>query len=326
MRYLTGDDEGNLWFIGGNFQQLPSLVRFTPADQSTEIIHRNFDHSIPLDDLSKPRPIEFTTEDGTIAHALFFPPSNRNYTGPSDERPPLIVVSHGGPTSAAKTYLQFEWQYWTSRGFALADVNYGGSTGYGRSYRERLKGTWGELEPLDCIHAARYLIDEGQVDGNRLIIRGGSAGGWTTLCVLTFHDFFTAGVSYYGVADAEALMKFTHKFEERYLDSLLGPYPERKELYTARSPIHHTHQLSCPVILFQGLDDKIVPPSQSEMMVHALESNNIPHAYIAFEGEAHGFRRADTIQRALEAELSFFSQIYGIKLEEKVPHLTIINL
>jgi dipeptidyl aminopeptidase/acylaminoacyl peptidase len=238
----------------------------------------------------------------------------------------LLVKSHGGPTSAAATALNLSIQYWTSRGIGVLDVNYGGSTGYGREYRERLKESWGVVDVDDCTNGALYLVDSGEADGNRLMITGGSAGGYTTLCALTFRDSFKAGGSHYGVSDAEALARETHKFESRYLDGLFGPYPERKDLYIERSPINFTEHLSCPVIFFQGLEDKIVPPNQAELMVDALRKKGIPVAYVAFEGEQHGFRQAKNIKRALDAEIYFYSRIFGFALADEVEPLEIENL
>ncbi|MFQ6027927.1 MAG: prolyl oligopeptidase family serine peptidase, partial [Dehalococcoidia bacterium] len=276
--------------------------------------------------LSTPQPIEFPTGEGLIAFAFFYPPRNRDYSAPSGEKPPLLVKSHGGPTSATGTSLELAIQYWTSRGFAVLDVNYGGSSGYGREYRERLKGCWGIVDVEDCVNGALYLAQQGEVDQNRLAIDGGSAGGYTTLAALTFRDVFKAGASFYGVSDLEALAKDTHKFESRYLDRLIGPYPERRDLYLERSPIQHTQLLSCPLILFQGLEDKIVPPSQAEMMFDAVRRKGIPTAYLAFEGEQHGFRKAETIKRALEAELYFYSKIFKFELAEEVKPIQIENL
>jgi dipeptidyl aminopeptidase/acylaminoacyl peptidase len=238
----------------------------------------------------------------------------------------LIVESHGGPTAMTLAQLNLDTQYWTSRGFGVVDVNYGGSSGYGRAYRDRLKGRWGIVDTEDCINAARYLAAQGEVDGKRLAIRGGSAGGYTTLCALVFHDDFAAGASYYGVADCEALAQDTHKFESRYLDGLIGPYPAARDVYYARSPIHFADRLSCPVILFQGLEDRVVPPSQAQTMVAALRANKLPVAYLAFEGEQHGFRKAETIQRTLEAELYFYSQVFGFPLSEEIEPVEIENL
>ena len=275
--------------------------------------------------LSEPEAIEFPTTQGT-AHAFFHPPNNRDYTGPEDERPPLLVLSHGGPTGATGSGLRLDIQYWTSRGFAVLDVNYRGSTGFGRAYRQQLAGQWGVADVDDCVFGAQYLVDQGLVDDKRLAIRGGSAGGYTTLCALTFRDIFAAGASHYGICDLEALTKDTHKFESRYLDRLVGPYPECRELYRERSPIHWVEKLSCPVIFFQGLEDKVVPPSQAEAMVGALRAKGIPVAYLPFEGEQHGFRRAENVKRALEAELWFYSKVFGFDIADPVEPVHIENL
>jgi dipeptidyl aminopeptidase/acylaminoacyl peptidase len=276
--------------------------------------------------ISIPRPIRFPAGDGLEAHALYYPPANRDYSAPEGERPPLLVISHGGPTSSARSELNLPRQFFTSRGFAIVDVNYRGSTGYGRQYRQLLNGAWGVADVEDCIHAAKYLIEQGEVDPQRVAVRGGSAGGYTTLCALVFHDFFTAGASYYGVADAEALAKDTHKFEARYLDSMIGPYPEAIELYRERSPIHFVDQLSAPLIVLQGGEDRVVPQAQAEMMVEALEAKGLPYAYLLFEREAHGFRAAENIQRSIEAELYFYGKIFGFELGEPVQPIEIRNL
>jgi dipeptidyl aminopeptidase/acylaminoacyl peptidase len=263
--------------------------------------------------VSIPRPIEFPTTDGETAHGFYYPPTNLDFVAPEGELPPLIVQSHGGPTSHATPALDREFLFWTSRGIGVVDVNYRGSSGYGRPYRQRLRGGWGVVDTDDCIAAARHLAAGGEADGERLAIRGGSAGGYATLCALVFHDDFATGASYYGVADTETLAKDTHKFESRYLDGLIGPYPERADLYRERSPIHFVERLRASVILFQGLEDEVVPPSQSETMVAALKRNGVPHAYLAFEGEAHGFRRSETEIRCLEAELYFYGRILGFE-------------
>ncbi len=276
--------------------------------------------------LAAPESVEFPTTAGLTAHGLFYAPQNVDHVAPEGELPPLLVFIHGGPTAAASSSLSLKLQYWTSRGFAVLDVNYGGSTGYGRAYRERLNGQWGVVDVDDCVHGARYLVECGLVDGERLAIRGGSAGGYTTLCALTFHELFKAGASYYGIGDLEALAQDTHKFESRYLDRLVGPYPERKDIYEERSPLHFTEQLSCPVIFFQGLEDQVVPPRQAEQMVAALESKGVPVAYLPFEGEQHGFRRAENIKRALDAELYFYSRVFDFLLAEPVEPVTIKNL
>jgi len=248
------------------------------------------------------------------------------YTTPPGERPPLLVLSHGGPTGSTFSFLNFRIQYWTSRGFAVLDVNYGGSTGYGRAYRQRLDGQWGVVDVNDCVNGARFLTEQGHVDSERLIIRGGSAGGYTTLCALTFYDVFKAGASYYGVSDLEMLTKETHKFESHYLDRMIGPYPEQRDLYVARSPIHHIEELSCPVIFFQGMEDRIVPPNQAEMMVEALKKKGYQVAYVPFEGEQHGFRRAENIKNALDAELYFYAHVFGFELAESIEANHIENL
>ena len=275
---------------------------------------------------SVPRPVEFPTEAGLTAHGFFYPPQNPDYQAPENEKPPLIAKSHGGPTASATTALALSIQYWTSRGFAVLDVNYGGSSGYGRQYRERLNKKWGIVDVDDCVNGARYLVTRGEVDPDRLIITGGSAGGYTTLCALTFRDVFKAGASHFGVSDAEALAKDTHKFESRYLDGLLGPYPEKREVYQERSPINFTERLSCPVIFFQGLEDKVVPPNQAEKMVEGLRSKGIPVAYVAFEGEQHGFRQAKNIKHALDAELYFYSRVFGFELAEPIEPVEIAGI
>jgi dipeptidyl aminopeptidase/acylaminoacyl peptidase len=274
---------------------------------------RSLDEPVDPAYVSIARPLRFPTDGGVDAHALFYPPASPAFEGPLGERPPLLVMCHGGPTGQAGPDLDLDIQFWTTRGFAVVDVNYGGSTGYGRAYRERLRGRWGEVDTADCINAARELARLGEADGERLAIRGGSAGGYTTLCALAFHDGFAAGASYFGVADAALLAKDTHKFESRYLDGLIGPYPEAADEYRVRSPIYAADRIACPVILFQGLEDEVVPPSQAEEMVAALARNGIPYAYLAFEGEQHGFRRAGTIVRTLEAELYFYGRVFGFE-------------
>lgn len=259
-------------------------------------------------------------------HGFYYPPKNRDYMAPPGEKPPLMVIAHGGPTSAVSNVLNLERPFWTSRGFAVLDVNYGGSTGYGRAYRQRLDGQWGVVDVDDCVNGARYLVQRGLADPNRLIIAGGSAGGYTTLSALAFRNVFKAGASYFGVSHLEALAKETHKFESRYLDRLIGPYPERRDLYRARSPIHFVERISCPLIFFQGLEDRVVPPEQTEMMVAAMRNKGLPVAYIAFEGEQHGFRKAENIKRALDAELYFYSKVFGFALAEPLAPVTIENL
>jgi dipeptidyl aminopeptidase/acylaminoacyl peptidase len=264
--------------------------------------------------------------NGETAHALYYPPTNPDHRPPSGERPPLIVKSHGGPTSSTSGELRLTTQFWTSRGFAICDVDYRGSTGYGRAYRERLYGHWGEVDVDDCLAAARFLVADGRADPSRLAITGGSAGGYTTLCALTFHDLFRVGASHYGVSDLEALAKHTHKFESRYLDRLIGPYPEAIDVYRARSPIHHVDRLSCPIIFFQGLEDAVVPPEQAATMVEALRAKRLPVAHLTFEGEQHGFRRAETVQTVLRAELAFYGRVLGFAPADGLEDLVIENL
>ena len=315
-----------VYFIGGSPAQPLSLVALDLETRETTVIRASRKVTIDPGYLSAPEPIEFPTEAGLTAHAWFYPPRNRDVAAPPEEGPPLLVISHGGPTSFSPAVLSFEVQYWTSRGFAVADVNYGGSTAYGRAYRNRLRGRWGVVDVDDCINAARYVAGRGVVDGKRLAIRGGSAGGYTTLCALAFRDVFHAGASYYGVSDLIAMHKDTHKFESQYDHTLIGPYPDRLDLYRARSPVFFADQIGVPVIFFQGLEDRVVPPNQSEMMVDALRAKGVPVAYIAFEGEQHGFRRAATIRRALEAEYYFYSRVFGFTPSENLEPVHIENL
>lgn len=260
---------------------------------------------------SRPRHVTFPSAGGRLAHGLHYPPANPDVQGPDGEHPPLVVMIHGGPTSAARNVLALAKQFWTSRGFAVVDVNYGGSTGYGRPFRELLQGRWGIVDVEDAVAAAEHLAGEGLVDGDQLAIRGGSAGGFTTLAALCFHHVFKAGASHYGVADLSTLAADTHKFESRYLDGLVGRYPEDEATYDARSPIAHTDGFSAPLIVLQGSEDEVVPPNQAEMIVAALAAKGIPHAYLLFEGEQHGFRKAENIVRALEAELWFYGRVFG---------------
>lgn len=313
-------------FIGGSAIASTALVEIDLETHNITVLRKSSELEIDKGYLSIPQPIAFPTENNLTAYAFFYPPQNQDYQAPSTEKPPLIVKSHGGPTSSTSSTLNLRIQYWTSRGFAVLDVNYGGSTGYGREYRQRLKDNWGIVDVDDCTNGAKYLTAQGLVDGDRLAIAGGSAGGYTTLAALTFRDTFKAGASYYGISDLEALAKDTHKFEARYLDGLIGPYPERQDIYKMRSPIHFTDKLSCPVIFFQGQEDKVVPPNQAEMMVEALKNKGLPVAYILYEGEQHGFRRAENIKRTLEGELYFYSRIFGFELAEAIEPVEIHNL
>jgi dipeptidyl aminopeptidase/acylaminoacyl peptidase len=317
---------GQVFLIGGSATEPSSLVRIDLESKETEILRRSREITVSKEYLSTPNAIEFPTENARTAFAFFYPPKNPEYEAPEDERPPLLVVSHGGPTSASPSILRYEIQYWTSRGIGVVDVNYGGSTGYGRDYRKRLNDNWGIVDVQDCVNATRYLADRRQADGDRLGIRGGSAGGYTTLCALAFTNTFKAGTSYFGVSDLELLAKDTHKFESRYLDKLVGPYPERRDIYRARSPIYHVDGISSALILFQGLEDKVVPPNQSEKIFQSVKAKGLPVAYIAYEWEQHGFRRAENIKRSYEAELYFYSKIFQFNLADQIEPVMIENL
>lgn len=312
-------------FLAGSPEEPQALVSLDAGRDSLSVVQAEGVRAIDAVDTSIPQAIAFETTRGQTAHMWFYPPKNHAYTGPAGEKPPLIVFNHGGPTSHSAATLKLTIQYFTTRGFAVADVNYRGSTGYGRAYRRLLNESWGIVDVEDCCNAAQYLAREGLVDGQRMAIRGGSAGGYTTLACLTFRDVFAAGASYYGVSDLGALARETHKFESRYMDKMVGPWPDAKDVYEARSPIAHMDQARSPIIFFQGLDDKIVLPNQAEMMVDELRRRGVPVAYLAFEGEGHGFRRADTIIRTLEAELYFYAEIMAIPLAEPVTPVPIAN-
>jgi dipeptidyl aminopeptidase/acylaminoacyl peptidase len=317
---------GRAVFRAGSARAPFSIIEMDFKTGKTNVLRRASNVEIDPGYISEAKPIEFPTENGLTAHGFYYPPENRDFTGPANEQPLLLVKSHGGPTSATIAVLMLSIQYWTSRGIAVLDVNYGGSTGYGRAYRERLNGNWGIIDVDDCINGAKFLAARSEADANRSMIDGGSAGGYTTLCALTFRDYFKAGASHYGVSDLEALELDTHKFESRYSHSLIGPYPERRDLYIERSPINFTDRLSCPVIFFQGLEDKVVPPNQAEMMVEALRKKKLPVAYVAFEGEQHGFRQAKNIKRSLDGEVYFYSKIFGFDLTDPVEPVEIENL
>ncbi len=314
------------YFLGGAPDMPDSVISLDLTTLEYMILRRSSDIVVDSGYLSIAETIEFPTAGGLNAFAFYYPPRNKDYEAPAGELPPLIVQSHGGPTGATNAVFNLGKHYWTSRGFAVLDVNYGGSTGYGRAYRQRLNGQWGIVDVADCTNGALYLVEQGLADGNRLAIRGGSAGGYTTLCALTFHDVFSAGASHFGVSDIEALAKETHKFESRYLDSMIGPYPQCRDLYIERSPIHFTEQINCPMILFQGLEDRVVPASQAELMFDAVKAKGIPVAYLAFPGEQHGFRRAENIKRVLEAELYFYGKVFGFELADPVAAVDIENL
>ena len=270
-----------------------------------------------------PETFTYQTSDSEKAHALFYSPTNPEYEIHENENPPLIVLAHGGPTGSARRQLQLSIAYWTSRGFGVADVDYRGSTGYGRLYRNSLRNSWGLADVEDCVAVAKHLVAQKKVDKNRLAIKGGSAGGFTVLAALTFHDTFTAGASRYGIADLAILAKDTHKFESRYLDRLVGKWPEDEEIYKQRSPIHHIEQLSTPMVILQGSEDPIVPPNQAHLMAKKLKENDIPHALIEFSDEGHGFRKAPNITKAIESELAFFAQIFNFEPFDDLPKICI---
>ena len=329
--YLLGPSAGQVELIDVPFTEMSSLVvdgdrvvlraasptspfaivELDPATGATTVLRRSMSTAFDPADISVPEPVQFPTTGDRTAFGLFYPPHNRLVRGPEDELPPLMVTSHGGPTSAASAAFQVGIQLFTSRGYAVLDVDYGGSTGYGREYRKRLEGEWGVVDLDDCVNGARWLAKRGRVDGERLAIRGGSASGYTTLCAVTFSDAFRAGTSYFGIGDLETFVTQTHKFESRYVDRLIGPYPERKDLYHDRSPLNFPERISCPVLILQGADDRVVPPAQAEQIVDALWERHLPHAYLLFPGEDHGFRSAENIIRSFEAELSFYGQVFG---------------
>ncbi len=323
---LQTTSNGEVVFVGGSPTQPTAVVKLNLDTKEQEILKSTGDLQLDPGYLSIPEAIAFPTENNLTAYAWYYPPQNKDYTAPEGDLPPLIVKSHGGPTAAASVNLNLRIQYWTSRGFGYLDVNYGGSIGYGRQYRQRLEGNWGIVDVDDCVNAAKYLVREGRVDGERLVITGGSAGGYTTLAALTFRDVFKAGASYYGVSDLEILARDTHKFESRYLDRLIGKYPEEKAIYEERSPIHFTDKLNCPVIFFQGLEDKVVPPNQAQMMFNAIKTKGLPVAMVVFEDEAHGFRQAQNIKKALDSEFYFYSRIFGFKPADAIAPVEIINL
>ena len=314
-------------FIGGAPDRSASVVTLDLESGETRV-HRT-SSALPIEDdiLSRPVALSFPTgEEGELAHGYYYPPRNASCRAPAEELPPLLVMSHGGPTGATGDTLNPATQFWTSRGFAVLDVDYRGSTGYGRAYRERLYGEWGVVDVEDCVSGALHLAETSRADRERLAIRGGSAGGYTTLSALTFHDAFRAGASYYGISDLEVLATDTHKFEARYLDRLVGEWPADRDIYRARSPLHHASRLGCPIIFFQGLDDRVVPPNQAELMVDILDRQGLPVACLMFEGEGHGFRQADTLRRCLEAELLFYARVFGFEPADALAPVEIRNL
>ncbi|MEW6712698.1 MAG: S9 family peptidase, partial [Candidatus Riflebacteria bacterium] len=318
-------DQSNIYFIGSSFSILPEIVKLDPNGCKTEILFTSPPVPIAPEFISIPQSIEFQAAPDEMVQAFYYPPCNPNYPG-SFDAPPLLVVSHGGPTTAARLVLDLSTQFWTTRGFAVVDVNYSGSSGFGREYRQRLNHNWGIKDVRDCEKAAEHLIGQKLADPARTAIRGGSAGGFTTLCALVFTDTFKAGASHFGLSDLEILARETHKFESRYMDRLIGDYQNSAEIYRERSPINHLEKLSCPVIFFQGLDDKVVPPNQAELMYNAICQKGLPAAYVAYEGEGHGFRKAENIKHSLESELYFFQKVFSLPLEAQIAPMNIANL
>ncbi len=312
--------------IAGSPLHTRSVILLDLASHEVEVLKQALSIRIEPGYISIPEPVEFPTEHGLTAHGFYYAPTNKDFAAPAGDKPPLLVLSHGGPTHATSSNFSAGIQYWTSRGFAVIDVNYGGSTGYGRKYRQRLNKNWGVVDVDDCVNAALSLVKKGLVDEKRLAIRGGSAGGYTTLCALTFRHTFNAGASHFGISDMEGLLLETHKFESQYTINLVGEYPAEKALYEQRSPIHYADQLTVPVIFFQGLEDKIVLPNQAEKMVDALRKKHVPVSYVAYEGEQHGFRKAENIKHAMDSELYFYSRVFKFELADPVQPVAIENL
>jgi len=313
-------------FIGSSPTSPGGIVRLDADTGKWEMLRESSQTEIDPETISIARPVSWESTDGTTAHGFYYPPVNPRFTGPTDELPPLIVESHGGPTSFSPASFSMKRQFWTSRGFAILDVNYGGSTGYGRPYRERLKRNWGIVDVEDCVSGAEMLANQKLADPARLIIRGGSAGGFTTLAALTTHGTFRVGISSFGIGDLETMTRDTHKFESRYLDGLVGEYPAEKAVYIERSPIHHVDRLDSAMLLLQGLEDKVVPPNQATTMAEAVRAKGHPVALIEFPGEGHGFRAAETIRAAAEAELSFYAQVLGFTPADDIPVIPVENL
>lgn len=322
----TVDTCGDQLFVTAGSGSTPvAVVRIDVDTEAIKVVKSSLEIDLDPALISHPEAIEFPTTNDQVAHAFYYPPRNPGFVAPTGEAPPLLVYTHGGPTGATTPELRLELQFWTSRGIAVVDVNYRGSSGYGRAYRNALREQWGVVDLDDCINAALFLADAGHVDGERMAIRGGSAGGYTTLCALAFADVFAAGASYFGVGDLAALATDTHKFESRYLDSMIGPYPEAADVYEERSPLNNVDGFSCPVVLLQGLDDKVVLPSQAEEIVAALDARGIPHAYVAFAAEGHGFRKAENIERAREVEFYFYSRVFGFEPADILDPVEIIH-
>jgi dipeptidyl aminopeptidase/acylaminoacyl peptidase len=312
--------------IAGSPTEPPAVIAVDLETGRVDLLRRSAELAVDPGYISIPEPIEFPTEGGVTAHAFYYAPRNPDYESPAGELPPLIVYVHGGPTGAVSNALDLADQFWTTRGFGYLVVNYGGSAGFGREYRDRLNGKWGVVDVEDSVNAARYLAGRGRVDGNRVAITGGSAGGYTVLRALTTTDFFKAGASHYGISDLEVFHTDTHKFESMYDQGLIGRWPAERHVYRERSAIHSVDKITAPIILFQGLEDKVVPPNQAEVIVDALRKKGLPVAYIPFEGEQHGFRIAKNIKRSLEAELYFYSRVFGFELPDPIEPVAIDNL
>lgn len=318
--------DSTVCFIAASENTFTQVIRLNTDNFESEVIASSCNTNIEDGYLSRGQSFSFETRHADKAYAIYYPPVNREHEAPEGDLPPLIVLCHGGPTGMADASLDLRKQYWTSRGFAIVDVNYSGSTGYGRNYRNRLNGEWGVRDVEDVCDAANYFADKGIVDKNRLVIKGSSAGGYTVLAALTFHNTFSCGASYYGISNLESLITDTHKFESRYTDRLIGSYPEHRQLYHDRSPVNFVDRISCPVIFFQGMEDRVVPPSQAEKMVAALKNKGIAVSYVSFENEQHGFRHASTIKAALDSELYFYSVILGFNPADTVTKIVIDNI
>ncbi len=324
---LSLKSHGNTLVFAAASPTKPTAVLTLDVESGTrDVIRRSTDVLLDERYLSIAEPIEFEGADGLTSHGFYYAPTNPDYTAGADELPPLLVAVHGGPTAHVSTALALDIQLFTSRGFAVVELNYSGSTGYGREYRDRLRGRWGEVDVEDSVSAVRYLVNRGDVDPLRVEIVGGSAGGYTTLLALALRDEFAAGTSYYGVADLVTFHGDTHKFESHYDEYLVGPWPDAIDRYRERSPVNQADSISHPLLVLQGLDDKVVPPSQSQVILEALAARGIPHAYIAFEGEGHGFRKAENVKRALEAQLSFLAQVFGFEPVDEIEPIRIENL
>ncbi|KAG0007436.1 Dipeptidyl aminopeptidase [Entomortierella chlamydospora] len=314
----SGQDDALLLDVGS--YNVPSqVISYNLRTNKYEVLMKSSTVDVPKGWIAKPEPLTFKTTGDLEAYALYYPPTNQDYIAPEGTLPPLRVLSHGGPTSAYDSSLSWTINYFTSRGIACVTVNYGGSTNYGREFRDRLRTKWGVVDVDDCCAAATYLVQRGSVDEKKLAIVGGSAGGYTTLACLAFRSVFKAGVSHYGIGDLEILAKDTHKFELLYPESLIGPYPAARDLYLERSPLYSADNITCPCAFFQGADDKVVPPNQAELMVNALKKRGLPVAYVLFEGEGHGFRIPKNVQAALQGEVSFIGRIFGFTPFDGIP-------